>query len=950
MQPLGAETHRPEPVSLVRADEVIQVVADLYAELHHCATEHPMLGLQSLLERDLGFDSLARVELLVRLGRRFDVDLAYSEVERFDTIADLVTAVSAALKSGGQARRAEASPTHLKPIGIPRPAPGAPVNAATLNDVLDWHLEQHPQAIHAILLDDDHPTPLTYAALAEGAQAIAAALQAGGVLAGQAVALMLPTGIAYLQTFLGVLRAGAIPVPIYPPSSIAQIEDHIHRHTRILGNAGARALVTVPEAHAAATSLRARVPDLQHVWSVNELLRGSTSRPTACILTADSLALLQYTSGSTGDPKGVMLTHGQLLANIRALGQTIQVTPEDVFVSWLPLYHDMGLIGAWLGSLYFGCLLILMPPTAFLARPARWLRAIQEYRGTLTGSPTFGYDLCTRQVNDADLEGIDLSSVRFAFCGAEAVYPDTLERFGQRFASHGFRAQALAPAYGLAEAAVALTVPPVGRGLRVDRIDRQLMARTGRAKSVAPEDAHALRFVSCGPALPGYQIRVLDETGAQLTERFEGSLQFKGPSATDGYYSNPEATARLRHGDWLETGDRGYIADGELYVTGRSKDMIIRRGQHIYAEEIENALGELAGVRKGCVVVFGSKAINASTERLIVFAETPYTEVVERSKLVRRINECVVGCIAEPPEEVVLGKPYSILKTSSGKLRRDATRLAYEKGTLGRAPSAPVLQMAHLMLENLQLRLHRLHTAGLHLVYGLYAGCALLAFGLPLALLIPLFSDRSRIWRWVHRAARGLLRTLGIPLTLETEAAVDFSLPQVIVFNHCSYADAVVVAAVLCGPQVFTAKSELQQAPFTRFYLSKLGALFIDRSAPTHSAAEVEAMTAVIQGGSPVVVFPEGTFTAETGLRAFHLGAFQAAVAAHVPVIPIALQGTRSILRDGTRLPHRTPVRAMVGAPLLARSDEDPFTAAVRLRDDAREYILRHCGEPDLSR
>jgi 1-acyl-sn-glycerol-3-phosphate acyltransferase len=950
MQLLAAETHRPEPASVISADEVIQVVTDLYSELHHSATEQPMLGLQSRLEGDLGFDSLARVELLARLGRRFDIQLSYSALERFDTIADLVAAVNAARANGAQERPAEASPTHLKPIGIPRPAPGTPVNAATLNDVLNWHLEQHPQAIHAILLEDDHPTPLTYAALAEGAQAIAAALQAGGVLPGQAVALMLPTGIAYLQTFFGVLRAGAIPVPIYPPSSISQLEDHIHRHTRVLGNARATALITVPEAHAVATSLQARVPGLQHVWSVTELLQGSTSKPIPCILTADSLALLQYTSGSTGDPKGVMLTHGQLLANIRALGQTLQATPDDVFVSWLPLYHDMGLIGAWLGSLYFSCLLILMSPTAFLARPARWLQAIQEYRGTLTGSPTFGYDLCTRQVSDTDLEGIDLSSVRFAFCGAEAVYPDTLERFGQRFATRGFRAQAFAPAYGLAEAAVALTVPPVGRGLRVDRIDRQLMARTGRAKPVASEDAHALRFVSCGPPLPGYQIRILDETGAQLTERCEGSLQFKGPSATGGYYGNPEATARLRHGEWLETGDRGYIADGELYVTGRSKDMIIRRGQHIYPEEIENALGELAGVRKGCVVVFGSKAADTSTERLIVFAETPYTEVEERSKLVRRINQCVVGCIGEPPEEVVFGTPYSVLKTSSGKLRRDATRLAYEKGNLGRAPSAPSIQMAHLMLEGLQIRLHRLYTAGVHLAYGLYAGCALLAFVLPLALIIPLLLDQSRIWRWVHQSARGLLHVLGIPLTVEAQTAVDFSPPQVIVFNHCGYADAVVVAAVLCGPQVFTAKSELQQTRLTAFYLRKLGALFIDRFAPAQSAAEVEEMTAVIQRGSPVVVFPEGTFTAETGLRAFHLGAFQAAVAAHVPVIPIALQGTRAILRDGTRLPHRAPVRAIVGPPLRARPDEDPFTAAVRLRDEAREYILRHCGEPDLSR
>ena len=350
----------------------------------------------------------------------------------------------------------------------------------------------------------------------------------------------------------------------------------------------------------------------------------------------------------------------------------------------------MGLIGAWLGSLYFGCLLVIMPPTAFLTRPVRWLQAIHQYRGTLTASPNFGYELCARRLSDPDLTGLDLSSLRIAFNGAEPVYPDTLQRFSRRFAAFGFRAEAMTPVYGLAEVAVGLTFPPMGRGPIVDSIDRSTMMRERRAVSVAPNVPNDLRFVSCGRPLPGYRLRLLDEAGLEVPERVEGVLQFTGPSATSGYFHNPEATARLVHGEWRDTGDRAYLASGELYITGRIKDMIIRRGQHIYPDEIENAIGELAGVRKGCVVAFGTKEPTTATERLVVLAETRLTDASLRARLNTQINECVVKCIGEPPEEVVLAAPHTVLKTSSGKLRRAATRAAYEDHSLGHAPGRPV--------------------------------------------------------------------------------------------------------------------------------------------------------------------------------------------------------------------------------------------------------------------
>ncbi len=930
----------------VSADAVREVVSALYPERHHAQSDPDAVRLNSHLDRDLGFDSLGRVELVLRLEQRFGVRLPDAVLGSAETVADLIALVDSAASTDGHPGVAAVP---VRPIPALRPLLGTPRTATTLNEVLAWHAERHPEAAHAVVLIDGQSHTVTYAQLQQGARGMAGALQHAGVQPGATVALMLPTAVEYLYAFFGVLLAGAVPVPIYPPTRPSQIEEHVHRHAGVLSNAAVCALITVPEARTVAHLLRARVPNLRHIWSVADLAHGDPFQPPRSPPSAESIAMLQYTSGSTGAPKGVVLTHANLLANIRSIGTQISANESDVFVSWLPLYHDMGLIGAWLGSLYFGCLLVIMPPTAFLARPVRWLQAIHQYRGTLTASPNFGYELCARRLTDQDLTGLDLSSLRIAFNGAEPVYPDTLERFCGRFAPYGFQAQAMTPVYGLAEAAVGLTFPPSGRGPVVDSIDRAAMMRDRRAVSIPASVSNALRFVSCGRPLPGYRLRILDEAGAEVPERVEGTLQFTGPSATAGYFHNEEATARLVHGAWRDTGDRAYLAAGELYITGRVKDMIIRRGQHLYPDEIESAIAELAGVRKGCVVAFGTKEPTTATERLIVLAETRLTDPTLRTQLKTRINETVVDCIGEPPEEVVLAPPHAVLKTSSGKLRRAATRAAYEQHSLGHAPAPPMVQMLRLMLEGAVFRFHRAREAVVRMVYGLYVWSVFCVIGVPAALRIALCRDPAQAWRLSHRVASRLVRAWGIPLSVERETAIDLPVPHIIVANHCSYLDSIFVAALLPQAHSMVAKAELQRIPVLRAYLRALGTLFVERSARSERLLELERIKQTLAQGISVIIFPEGTFTPVTGLRPFQLGAFEIAVATGAPVIPLSLHGTRLVLRDGQRLPRRLPVGAIIGPPLTAPVGESAFAAAVQLRDKARAHILQHCGEPDLA-
>jgi acyl-CoA synthetase (AMP-forming)/AMP-acid ligase II len=388
---------------------------------------------------------------------------------------------------------------------------------------------------------------------------------------------------------------------------------------------------------------------------------------------------LQFTSGSTGDPKGVVLSHANLVSNIQVMGKALGATSKDVFVSWLPLYHDMGLIGAWLGSLAHAVPLVIMSPLSFLARPQRWLQAIQRYGGTISGAPNFAYEACVSRIRDEDIEGLELRSWRVAFNGAEAVSPKTIAQFEERFAKYGFRAEAMTPVYGLAENTVGLAFPPLERGPRIDTIERETFMKTGRAV-VVEGSGDAIEVPSSGNALPGHQIRVIGPSGHELPERQEGRVQFHGPSASAGYFRNPDATADLLAGEWRNAGDLGYMADGEIFITGRQKDLIIRAGRNIFPAELEEAVGSLDGIQKGSVAVFGSPASATGTECLVVMAESRRRNQDAQEKLNAEIRSITLDLTGTPPDAIELVPLRTVPKTSSGKIRRQSARAVFEQG------------------------------------------------------------------------------------------------------------------------------------------------------------------------------------------------------------------------------------------------------------------------------
>ena len=930
---------RDPGVEKLRRD-LIAVVRDLVRELHPQRARFVDIVLSSRIERDLGIDSLGRTELVLRIERAFRVRLPPATIGEAETVEDLVHALE-------QAAPALERISLVPPTDQTLPAAEAAREARTLIEALDWHSTQHPDRLHLTVLQDEATAlgSLTYRELATRARLVASGLIQRDVSPGDRVGLMLPTSIEFFVAFFGVLYAGAIPVPIYPPMRLAQLEDHLRRQTGILRNAGACMLITMPEGRQLAGLLGSLVESLNSVVSVSDIEASASALNLPQLKDPNAIALIQYTSGSTGDPKGVVLTHANLLANIRAMGRVMDASSTDVFVSWLPLYHDMGLIGAWLGCLHYAARLYVMSPLSFLIRPQSWLWAMHRYRATFSASPNFGFELCLAKVADDDIKGLDLSSLRMVANGAEPVSVHTLHRFTERFGRYDFPKQAMAPVYGLAECSVGLAFPPLGRPPIIDRIDRELMSAHGIAEPAKPGDPKPLEFPACGQPLPGHEIRVVDAAGHELGERQEGRIEFRGPSTTRGYFRNEAKTRELFHGDWLDTSDRGYMAGGDVFITGRIKDIIIRAGRHLFPQEIEEAVADVPGVHKGGVAVFGVTDRASGTERVIVLAETRETDAASRAALQARASIVVTDIAGTPPDEIVLAPPRTVPKTSSGKIRRSAAKELYESGHVG--PTQRILwqQIARLALSGIIPQLRRLGRSALDVLYAMWWWTVLgIAFLIGWLFVMALPTAKSR-WSALRLIGRGALAVMGIPLTVRGIEKIPAQ-GAVLAFNHSSYMDALTLVAALPGEPAIVAKRELAQQIVAGPALRRLGIPFVERYDISGSLTDAATLAALAQQGRILVFFPEGTFTRRAGLSGFYLGAFKIAAETNLPVLPGVIGGTRTLLRGAQWFPRRSPISVELGDPIQPLGND--FQSVVRLRDRVRQTILARCGQPDL--
>ena len=558
---------------------------------------------------------------------------------------------------------------------------------------------RHPTLVHALAAAARHASGVTFVGLSERETFVpwsevraraghaAAALAAMGIAPGDRVAIVLRTEPAFLDAFFGAWLAGAVPVPLYPPVRLGRMDEYAAATGRMLAVSGARLVVSRGGVRRLLGEAVERGGPGLGCRDADDLL--AVPAALAREVAPSDLGLVQFSSGSTVDPKPVALTHAALQAQTDVLVAETSPGPADALVSWLPLYHDMGLIAALLGAMSYPGPLVLIAPEHFLARPALWLRAISRHRGTISAAPSFAYAYAADRVSDADLAGASLATWRVACDGAEPVSADAMRRFAARFERFGFDPAALLPVYGLSEAALAVTFGRPRRPLAGRRVDPVRLARDG---VVAPG---AREIVPVGTPVPGVEVEVRDGSGASAGEGRLGRIFVRGPSLMRAYLGDPAATARALPGGWLDTGDLGFVVDGELHVHGRSKDVVVVRGANHAPDEFESALAGVPGVRPGCAVALGFMPTDGDAEALLVLAERARgADPAEDVAIAAAVRRAVLERTGVAPHTVRVLAPGTLPRTSSGKLRRPEALRRFVAGTLAPPRSAGALRVA----------------------------------------------------------------------------------------------------------------------------------------------------------------------------------------------------------------------------------------------------------------
>ena len=520
----------------------------------------------------------------------------------------------------------------------------------------------------------------SYAEIRHASCRVARSLLDAGLHLGDLVALVLSDAESFLTALFGASIARLIPASLYAPATTSDLARYLELTSGVLRASDAKAVITTAALVPAFEGVRAKCPALALVLAYDAL--DAPAIEPAALPALDDIAIVQYTSGSTTAPKGVALSHRNLSANVEAINGPagLMTTSTDLAVSWLPLNHDMGLVGMALGPLYSRRPGVLMPAAAFVKRPAEWLRALTRFRGTVSFAPNFAYDLCVRRVKDRDLEGLDLSSWRVAGCGAEPIHHGTLAAFAEKFAPVGFRATSFLPSYGLAEHVLAVTFPPRHRSPRIEHVS--LRSLTDGCIASPARDDRSVTIVSCGRALPDHHVRILDEDDRPLPERRVGEIVLSGPSVMAGYYKEHDLTVQTIRAGWLYTGDLGYLSDGELFVCGRLKELIIVNGRKYHPQDLEWAIDDLAGVRRTHVVAFGV-ADPGRADRVVVVAESSGTAAVDA--IVEAIRKRIGDLFGLYVDNVTIVPGGTIGRTTSGKLQRARAKAMYERGELGSA-------------------------------------------------------------------------------------------------------------------------------------------------------------------------------------------------------------------------------------------------------------------------
>ena len=535
----------------------------------------------------------------------------------------------------------------------------------TIVEALDTraHRAAGEPAIWLESLDSPSET-ITCAELRDGAFAAARRLAGSGVGPGDAVVLLLPTGRDLVETFYGALAAGAIAVPLYPPAGARQLDASLANVRRVVDLTRPAKLVTL-DPLAGLLRDQPGIGDATDVVTAAELAAADPAEPSRRPR-PDDLALIQFSSGSTGVPRGVALTHHNIVFNVRAFQAVVGMGPPDVAANWLPLYHDMGLIGTLIGTLVIQIPLALFSPLDFLRRPAMWLQTMSRYGANMSVAPQFAYNLCVRKVRDEELDGVDLSHVRLLLNGAEPTDVEECRRFEERFASAGLRRGVVTPCYGLAEHALAVSMAPPRVDIPVRRV----------------EDVTA---GSTGPPLRGTEIRIVDPTGRDVADETIGQIALRSESVCAGYVTEGGIARATDADGWLRTGDLGFLAYGELFVVDRLKDVVIVQGRNLYPHDVEKEVARVPGVRRGRVAVFGVRSPEHGTEGLVVAPEVVLADADDPVRCAAAVRRRVVEGFGVAPHDVVLLPRGRIELTSSGKLRRHRIREEYEAGTIADA-------------------------------------------------------------------------------------------------------------------------------------------------------------------------------------------------------------------------------------------------------------------------